>query len=333
MVSPQLSHQRMEFSVLKIVVPDDHPPLLTDSSALARLKSQSNAEVKIWTSRPANESELLSRIDRAHTVVSIRSSTPFTRHVLESSPHMRHLALWGTGVDNVDQAAAKRMNITVSHTPDTGTDAVAEHCLALLLSIARKVPELDARVRQGDWPRGLLIQLSGKTLGIVGTGAIGRRLAKLASGIGMHVVAWTRRPDDGWAAASGVEYVDFGTLLRASDAISLHLRLSPETRHLIGADEIAQMKPEALLVNVARGELIDEVALAAALKNGVIAGAALDVLENEPLAANNHLRNLSNVILSPHTAGTTSEALNAGLEKVVDNALVFISGGRPNRVV
>jgi phosphoglycerate dehydrogenase-like enzyme len=318
---------------LKIAVPDDHPPLLTDSGALARLKSQSDAEVTIWNSRPADETDLLERIDGAHTVISIRATTPFTRHVLESSPHMRHLAIWGTGVDNVDQAAAKRMNITVSHTPDTATDAVAEHCLALLLSIARKVPELDSRVRNGDWPRGLLIQLSGKTLGIVGTGVIGRRLAKLASGIGMQVVAWTLRPDDGWAASSGVEYVEFGTLLRDSDAISMHLRLSADTRHIISSDALAQMKPEALLVNVARGELIDEAALAGALQNGVIAGAALDVLENEPLAADNPLRNLSNVILSPHTAGTTSEALTAGLEMVVDNAFGFISGAKLNSVV
>ena len=201
-----------------------------------------------------------------------------------------------------------------------------------MLAVARKVPELDARVRAGEWPRGLLTQLSGKTLGIVGTGLIGKRLARIAQGIGMNVIAWTRTPDEEWAAANQITYTELPVLLRESDVISLHLRLSDETRNIIGSDEFAVMKPTAILINVARGGLIDENALADALRDGSIASAGLDTFGDEPLAANSQLRDLPNAIFSPHTAGTTAEALTASLEMVVDNTLQFVAGNPQNRV-
>ncbi|NQW17855.1 MAG: phosphoglycerate dehydrogenase [Chloroflexi bacterium] len=318
--------------MITIAIPDDQPPLISDSPALARLRAQSGAEIRLWNSRPDDEPELLERIAGAHTVVSIRASTPFTRHVIENCPSMKHLALWGPGIDNVDLDAANRMNLTVTNTPDTATHAVAEHSLALLLALARKVPELDSRIRRGEWPRGLLTQLSGKTLGVLGTGLIGKRLCKLAQGIGMNVIAWTRRPDQEWAEANGVTYVEFEQLLRQSDAISLHLRLSSDTRNMIGSEQLSLMKPTAFLVNVARGGLIDEEALAAALRRGTIAGAALDTFGTEPLTANSPFRELPNSILSPHTAGTTTESLAQSLELLVDNTLAFLNGRIQNRV-
>ena len=178
----------------------------------------------------------------------------------------------------------------------------------------------------------MLSQLSGNTLGIVGTGNIGRRTAEMARGIGMRVIAWTRNPDQEWAQASGVEYVNLDTLLRESDAVSLHLRLSGESRGLIGAEQLAQMKSRALLVNTARGELVDEAALADALLSGAIGGAALDTFQEEPLTEGSPLRGLSNAILSPHTAGTTAEALANGLEMAVDNTLGFLRGDVQHRV-
>ncbi len=318
--------------MITIAIPDDQPPLIADSPALARLREQSGAEVRLWNSRPDNEAVLLERIAGSHTVISIRASTPFTRHVIENCPSLKHLALWGPGIDNVDLAAANRMNVTVTNTPNTSTDAVAEHCLALLLALARKVPELDSRIRRGEWPRGLLTQLSGNTLGILGTGLIGKRLCKLAQGIGMNVIAWTLRPDVEWASANGVTYVEFDQLFREADAISLHLRLSSDTSGIIGSEHLSLMKPTAFLVNVARGGLINEEALAAALRHGTIAGAALDTFSSEPLAANSELRELPNSILSPHTAGTTTESLAQSLELVVDNALAFFEGRVQNPV-
>lgn len=317
----------------KVTIPDDHPPVMTDSPALDRLRARSDVQLEVWTTRPDSESELRHRIEGAHTVVNIRATTPLNRHVIESSPSLRHIAIWGAGTDHVDLNAARRTSICVTNTPETGTVAVAEHALALLLALARRVPELDTRVRRGEWPRGLLTQLAGNTLGVVGTGSVGRRVAKLAQGIGMRVVAWSLHPDPEWSEKSGVPYVDFATIIRETDALSLHLRLSRETRGILGAEQFAEMRPHLLLVNVARGALIDEQALVDALEDGAIGGAALDVFWTEPLDRRHPLCNLPNVILSPHTAATTREALVAGLERVVDNVLTFLDQGDvPGRV-
>ncbi len=318
--------------MVNISIPDDRPPLITDSPALARLRATEGTEVTVWDTRPDSEVELLERISDAHTVICIRSSSRFTRHVIESSPALKHIARWGPGVDNIDIDAARRMNVAVTNTPDTATEAVAEHCLALMLAVARKVPELDARVRAGEWPRGLLTQLSDKTLGIVGTGLIGRRLARIAQGIGMNVIAWARTPDEAWAADNNITYAAMPVLLRESDVVSLHLRLSAETREIINHEEFATMKPTGILINVARGGLINEEALADALRDGSIAGAGLDTFSNEPVLTNSPLMHLPNAILSPHTAGTTAEALTASLEMVVDNALQFMEGNLRNSV-
>lgn len=318
---------------MKISIPDDHPPVIADSSALLKLKAVDGVEVEIWNDRPDSDSALLERINGAHTVINIRSSSRFSNHVIESAQSLRHIAIWGTGTDNVDLEAARRNIVVVTNTPNTATEAVAEHTIALLLSLARRVPELDARVRRGEWPRGMLTQLSGNTLGIIGTGKIGKRTAEIARGMRMNVIAWSRNADHAWAQKTQIEYVDFGVLLRQSDAISLHLRLSAESRGMISTEQLAQMKSTSLLVNTGRGELVDETALAEALGSGAIAGAALDTFEEEPLPSESPLRGLPNAILSPHTAGTTSEALANGLSMVVANTLNFFNGDTANRVV
>ena len=315
-----------------VVIPDDEPPVMTDSPALLRLRSEPGIDVVVMTSRPADETDLVRRIAGAHTAVSIRATSRFTYDVLVSSPELKHVAVWGTGTDNVDLVGARRLGIAVTNTPGTATDAVAEHALALLLALAKKVPELDARVRGGEWPRGMLTQVAGKTIGIVGTGAIGSRVAQLARGIGMRVIAWTLHPDEGRALELGVQYVNLETLLRDADVVSMHLRLSEETRGLIGASELSLMKPTALLVNTARGPLVDQAALVEALRSQTIGGAALDVFEEEPIPRDSPLLTLPNVIVSPHTAGTTAEALANGLNMTVDNILGFLAGRGENGV-
>ena len=315
-----------------VVIPDDEPPVMTDSPALLRLRSEPGIDVVVMTSRPADETDLVRRIAGAHTAVSIRATSRFTYDVLVSSPELKHVAVWGTGTDNVDLVGARRLGIAVTNTPGTATDAVAEHALALLLALAKKVPELDARVRGGEWPRGMLTQVAGKTIGIVGTGAIGSRVAQLARGIGMRIIAWTLHPDEGRALELGVQYVNLETLLRDADVVSMHLRLSEETRGLIGASELSLMKPTALLVNTARGPLVDQAALVEALRSQTIGGAALDVFEEEPIPRDSPLLTLPNVIVSPHTAGTTAEALANGLNMTVDNILGFLAGRGENGV-
>jgi D-3-phosphoglycerate dehydrogenase len=284
-------------------------------------------DVRTFTTRPANSDELVDRIEGAHTVVLTRTTTRMTNTVLESAaPDLRHLAIWGTAVDHIALEAARRLGITVSNTPNTATVAVAEHALAMLLSLARKIPQLDRRLRAGEWPGGQLTQLAGKTLGIVGTGAVGVRMARLAEGIGMRVQTSSLTDAPTNDQESNVTEVSFEQLLGTSDAISLHARLTPRTRYMFGSKEFALMKPNALFINTARGQLVNSIALAEALANETIAGAALDVFDQEPLPTDSPLAHLPNVILTPHISSNTSEALTVSLNMVVDNVIDHIKG-------
>jgi D-3-phosphoglycerate dehydrogenase len=238
------------------------------------------------------------------------------------------LSLWGTGTDNVDLAAARARRVTVTNTPAVAADSIAEHCLALLLAVARRIPRADSDVRQGDWPRGGGVQMRGKTLGVIGLGAIGRRFAALGAAIGMRVIAWTMHPDP----ALGFDLVPLDQLYRESDVVSVHLRLSEETRGMIGARELKSMKRSAILLNTARGPIVDEPSLVAALASGSITGAGLDVFDTEPLPKGHPLAALPNVVLTPHAAGVTPEALEAGLRMAVDNVFAYIDG-TPRHVV
>lgn len=309
----------------RVVIPDDFPPVFTDSAALARLRRMPEFDVRTFTTRPANSDELVDRIEGAHTVVLTRTTTRMTNTVLESAaPDLRHMAIWGTAVDHIALEAARRLGITVSNTPNTATVAVAEHALAMLLSLARKIPQLDRRLRAGEWPGGQLTQLAGKTLGIVGTGAVGVRMARLAEGIGMRVQTSSLTDTPTTDQESNVTEVSFDQLLGTSDAISLHARLTPRTRYMFGSKEFALMKPNALFLNTARGQLVNSIALAEALANETIAGAALDVFDQEPLPTDSPLAHLPNVILTPHISSNTSEALTVSLNMVVDNVIDHI---------
>jgi D-3-phosphoglycerate dehydrogenase len=186
-------------------------------------------------------------------------------------------------------------------------------------------PQLAAR---GEWPRGQSIELHGKTCGVVGLGAIGRRFARIAEGIGMRVIAWTMHP----TPEPGVEFVELDDLYRSSDVVSIHLRLSPATKGLIGSRQLALMKPTAILINTARGAVVDEAALIDALAAGRIAGAGLDVFSAEPLPAGHPFARLPNVVITPHCAGITAEALEAGLRMAVQNIWEFLAG-HPAHVV
>jgi D-3-phosphoglycerate dehydrogenase len=310
----------------KVIVPDDCPPVLGSSRALASLREF--ADVEYFDTLPGSESNLIDRIRGAELVINIRSSSRFTAAVCESSAKLKLLSVWGTGTDNIDLAAAARHRITVTNTPGVSAASVAEHALALMLAVARRIPAQDAEVRAGRWPLGNGVELRGKTLGIIGLGAIGRRLAQLGSGIGMRVIAWTMHPNP----ALGLELVSLDRLLEESDVVSIHVRLSPETRGMIGERELARMKPGGILVNTARGPIVDEVALLDALGKKRIAGAGLDVFTTEPLGLGHSFSTLSNVVLTPHSAGVTPEALEAGLQMAVENVKAFLAG-KPEHVV
>jgi D-3-phosphoglycerate dehydrogenase len=277
---------------------------------------------------PGSEDSLIERIAGAEIVINIRSSTRFGESVFQRTPDLRLLSLWGTGTDNVDLAATGRHRVTVTNTPGVSAFSIAEHALALMLAVARRIPRLDREVRQGGWPRGQAAQMHGKTLGVIGLGAVGRQFARLGAGIGMRVIAWTMHPDP----ALGFDFVALDELLRSSDVVSLHLRLSDETRGFLGARELEKLKPSAILINTARGPIVDQEALLDALTVGRIAGAGLDVFDVEPLPNGHALTHLENVVLTPHSAGVTPEALEAGLQLSIDNVWNFL-GGHPTNVV
>jgi D-3-phosphoglycerate dehydrogenase len=309
-----------------IVVPDDFPSVFTGSAAESALRAL--GDVTVHTGRGAeDETELIRRVGDATLAVNIRAYSKFTARVLDACPSLRLISVWGTGTDNVDLAACRARGVTVANTPGVNAHAVAEHTLALMLALARAIPAMDAAVRAGQWPRRMLTQLEGKTLGVVGFGPIGVRVAALARPFGVQLLVSTRGPDGGRAAAAHARHVPFETLLRESDIVSLHLRLTDETRGILGRSEFAMMKPSALLVNTARAGLVDRSSLIDALRGGRIAGAALDVFHQEPLPADDPLLSLGNVVLTPHDAGMTAEVVQQGLSRAVENVARFLSGG------
>src|SRR4030095_16026064 len=221
-----------------IVIPDDEPAVMLPSTAYRKLAGY---EVRAYSDRPSSPLELIDRIRDAEIVVNIRSTSRFTAEVLEKCPKLRLISIWGTGTDNVDLVAAKARRIRVTNTPGVSAIAVAEHTLALIMAVAKQVIQVDQQVREGKWPRAMVTQLRGKTLGLIGTGAIGREVAKLGKGIGMRVVAWTFHPRGEIA-----EWVAFEELFQQSDVLSVHVRQSSDTLGLIGVEQFALMKRGAI---------------------------------------------------------------------------------------
>ncbi|MGH7322694.1 MAG: 2-hydroxyacid dehydrogenase [Candidatus Rokuibacteriota bacterium] len=310
---------------VKIVVPDDYPPALTGSAVEHWLRSM--GDVAVHTERGADqEAELIRRIGDAEIVVNIRAHARFTDRVLAACPRLRLISIWGTGTDNVDLAACRSRGVAVTNTPGVNAHAVAEHTLALMLAITRRIPAMDRGTRDGQWPRGLLVQLEGRTLGLIGLGAIGTRVAALTRAFGMRLLVSTYGPDAGRAAAAGARHVPIDELLREADIVSLHLRLSPDTQGYLGRERLALMKPTAFLVNTARGALVDKAALVEALREGRIAGAALDVFHEEPVSPDDPLLALPNLVLTPHNGGMTREVIDGGLRRAIENIERFLRG-------
>jgi D-3-phosphoglycerate dehydrogenase len=252
--------------------------------------------------------ELAAELASADALI-VRSATRVTSELLEQAPRLRVVGRAGVGVDNIDLDAATRRGVLVMSTPGGNAVSVAEHTFALLLALARQVPRLDAAIHAGRWEKSSAAgtELRGKTLGLIGLGRIGSEVARRARAFEMRVLAFDPYISEAAAREVQVELAPLEQLLAESDFVSLHAALSPATQNLIHAGTIAQMKPGARLINAARGELVDEAALADALKSGRLAGAALDVFAEEP-PKNSPLTGLPNVIATPHIAGSTEEA-------------------------
>jgi D-3-phosphoglycerate dehydrogenase len=260
----------------------------------------------------------------------VRNRTQVDATTLERLPRLEVVGRAGVGLDNIDVAAMSEAGVVVTFAPGENADSTAEHTLALALAAAHRVAELDRDVRAGGWNRRVGRELAGDVWGVVGFGRIGRRVAGLARGIGMSVLAADPLLD---AAADevGVESATLDRVLREALVVSVHVPLTDSSRGLIGAAELASMRADAILVNTARGGIVDEAALAAALNDGTIAGAALDVREQEPPVGPDALAALDQVVLTPHVAALTHEAQARVIARVAGDVHAILSGGEAER--
>lgn len=255
-----------------------------------------------------------------------------TAKVIEAGRKLKIICKHGAGVDNIDCEKAKEMGITVTNVPATNSDAVADFAFGLILNIARKISANAFEVKRGKWNKDIGVDVCKKTLGIIGCGAIGRRVAKRGQGFDMRVLGYDPYVKES-ANLSNIELVDLETLIKESDFISIHVPLTPDTRNLISSKEMHQMKKGAFIINTARGGIVDENALYQFLTNGHLGGAALDVTEQEPIQADSPLLKLDNVIITSHIASYSKESLNAVSMACARNIIKIINNETPDNIV
>ena len=296
--------------------------------ALAEEKLTDRVEIEAYDTRVTDADALAERAKDADIVVL--SNLPFRREVMERCPNLKMISVAFTGVDHVDMDYCRERGILVSNCAGYSNTAVSELVFGLALSLYRRIIECDRAVRAGKDKTGLVgLELAGKTFGIIGMGAIGTRTAQLAKAFGCRVLGFNRSPKQ----VEGVRMVKLDELLRESDIVSLHVPLTEQTRGMIGEREIGLMKPSAILINTARGPVVDSAALAAALKEGRLAGAAVDVYETEPPIPQDHpLLSAPHVAATPHVAFATKEALYQRAVIVFDNVAGYLDG-KPQNVM
>jgi len=289
-----------------------------------------------------SERELVEKVRNVNAKVIISEYFKITEPVMSASPALKGIVVWGVGYEHVDVDAASARGLSVVNTPGSNAESVAEHTFALILSLSRKLPQADAFARKGGWvsreeaglPHELVAQdLCGKTLGIIGLGAVGSRVARIAHGLNMRVLAFDPYVRAEVAKERGAKLVDLEKLLRESDFVTLHVVLTEKTRGMIGTSKLNLMKPTACLINTSRGPVIDEKALIKALKEKKIAAAGLDVFDKEPIDLGNPLLKFDNVIVTPHCAGNSEEALRATSLMVSEEAVRILRGQIPENLV
>src|SRR4051794_26842627 len=290
-----------------------------------------SVEVTAFRHHIADDEALIAALEPFEVVVAMRERTPFPRARLERLPNLRLLVTTGRANASIDVAAARGLGVVVC-----GTDGLAaatyELTWALILAVTRFVAAEDRAVRAGGWQHTLGIELAGRTLGVAGLGRLGRQVARIGQAFQMRVIAWSQNLDAAYAEAIGVEAASKERLLRESDVLTIHLKLSDRTRGMFGANELALMKPTAFLVNTSRGPIVDEAALLAALHDGTIAGAALDVYDTEPLPADHPLLGAPNTVLTPHIGYVARSNYEVFWRDVVEDVGAYLAGA-PVRVV
>ncbi|SDF03384.1 phosphoglycerate dehydrogenase [Sporolituus thermophilus] len=274
--------------------------------------------------------EELIRVIPAYDALVVRSETKVTKAVIDAAANLKVIGRAGVGVDNIDVEAATKRGIIVLNAPEGNTVAATEHTMAMMLALARNIPQAHATMKAGEWQRSKFmgVELRGKTLGILGLGRIGAGVAKRAMAMEMTVLAYDPFINADNAKALGVELVELDEVLAAADFLTLHLPLTADTRGLLGQDAFKRMKRGVRIINCARGGIIDEGALAQALQDGIVAGAAIDVFEKEPIDPNNPLLGLNNVVLTPHLGASTAEA-QVGVAVDVARGIIAALRGEP----
>jgi len=313
----------------RIVVLDDYQQVALDHADWNGLPD--GCEVVALAEHLPDADALVAALAGAEIVVAMRERTAFDAAILARLPDLRLLVTTGMGNAAIDVGAASAQGIVVSGTavPLSGT---LEHVWALILALVRSIPAEDARVRAGGWQQTVGFDLSGATLGLVGLGRIGAEMVPVARAFGMETIAWSQNLDEDEAQWSGVRAVGKEELFAGADIVSIHYRLGPRSVGIVGAAELAAMKPTAYLVNTSRGPLVDTAALLEALESGAIAGAALDVYDTEPLPADDPLRSAPRTVLSPHLGYVTGNTYDVFYREAVEDIAAFLAG-EPIRVL
>lgn len=313
-----------------VVIPGDDPPLVGHSPRLRQLEEF--ARVTHYFDRPQTDAEKIRRLADADILLNSRGSLKFPQPVLQQLPRLRMIAVCGIGYDAIDLPTATEQGIVVSNVPGRTATVVAEHALGLMLAVCRRMAWMTKELKSGYWRGELGVSLSGRTLGVIGTGNIGCEVIRMSRALGMKAIAWTLHPDPQKARRLGFDYVPLNTLLQRANVISLHTRLSDATRGLIGSAEFQQMQPDTVLINTSRGAVVDMPALVDALNSGRIFGAGLDVYEEEPLPSNHPILRCEQVVLTPHTADQTQTGIDELTQGTIDNIRAFLAGSPVNLV-
>lgn len=312
---------------MKIVVIDD---VLMNEEQIERLKSM--GDLKIFSGAPANRAEIIDRAEDADVIIS--GWTYFNNDILDELKNLKMISLWATGTDYIDISEAHKRGIAVTNVPGYARNAVAELALCLMLSVIRKVPQADRDVRNsGEYHWSLFqgMEISDKTLGILGTGAIGCRMAEIAKGFNMKVIAFDPYPREENVKKYNIKYVSYEDIFIESDIVTVHMPLLPSTRHLITLKDLDKMKKDAVFINTARADLVNQDDLYQVLKSGRIFGAGLDDI-NFSLQSGADLLALDNVVVTPHMGFNTREATIIKTNICIDNISSFLNGQLSNRV-
>ncbi|RBP46981.1 phosphoglycerate dehydrogenase [Garciella nitratireducens] len=286
--------------------------------------------IRNQTGEKYSEQQLIDIIEEMDGIIV--GLDPISRKVLEKAKNLKVVTKYGVGLDNIDLRAAKRLGIQVTFTPGANDESVADFTFSLMLSVSRHIKQLDEIVRNDCWGKIIGTEVYGKTLGIIGTGAIGKDVARRARGFNMEILAYDIYPDENFAKKIGLKYVDKKTLLKNSDFISFHVPLTDEMYHFIDEEELKMMKDSAIIINTSRGGIINEDSLYYALRDKKIAAAALDVFENEP-PINSRLLELDNVLLSPHCGASTIDATNRMGLMAVEGLISILEEKEPKYLV